>query len=453
MQSVNPATGELLKRYSQTSLATAREVAAGVAETADTWRQGDLQSRASLLKKLESLLLQNRDPFSELMTCEMGKPIREARSEVEKCATVCSYYAERGSEFLREQDIPTEASQSYVGFEPLGVILAIMPWNFPFWQVFRFAAAAVMAGNGVVLKHASNVSGCAVAIEEAFGEAGFPPELFRAVFLSNNDTMELIGDEHISAVTLTGSVRAGRAVAARAGQALKKTVLELGGSDPYVVLSDAEVAQAAEVCVKSRLINTGQSCIAAKRFVVVEALRQPFERAVVRLMQQAHQGDPRDPETELGPMARVDLRDELHAQVQASTAKGAKLLLGGELPDRPGAWYPATVLTDVAPGMPAYDDELFGPVAAILPAADDERALCIANDSRFGLGAAVFTADARRGERIARQELRAGSCFVNTFVRSDPRLPFGGIKDSGYGRELGSFGLLEFVNVKTIYVE
>jgi succinate-semialdehyde dehydrogenase/glutarate-semialdehyde dehydrogenase len=332
------------------------------------------------------------------------------------------------------------------------VILAVMPWNFPFWQVFRFAAAAVMAGNGVVLKHASNVPGCSLAIEDVFRQAGFPEDLFRAVLVGGTHVEAAIANPHIRAVTVTGSTAAGKAVARKAGEMLKKTVLELGGSDPYVILEDADLAKAVETCVRSRLINSGQSCIAAKRFIVVNARREEFEDLFVSRMKAAKMGDPLDEFTEVGPQARLDLRRDLHRQVQESLARGAVLLLGGEIPPGDGAFYPPTVLTEVKRGMPAYEEELFGPVAAIIPVADEREAIRVANDSSFGLGAAVFTRDLARGERIAAEELEAGSCFVNDFVRSDPRLPFGGIKESGYGRELSSHGIREFVNVKTVVV-
>jgi len=452
MKSINPATGELIQHYNAHTLDAARRVAGRAQSVAERWRETPVTERARLLLGLESSLLSGRNELAELMAREMGKPIREGQSEIEKCAKLCSYYAERGPAFLRPEPIETEASTSYVAFEPLGIVLAIMPWNFPFWQVFRCAVPALLAGNAMLLKHASNVCGCAAAVELLFRQAEFPENLFSTLFLSPEDVLSLIDDDNVAAVALTGSPRAGRQVAARAGQNLKKSVLELGGSDPYIVLSDADVAAASRICVQSRLINTGQSCIAAKRFIVVRQHKAEFENLVAGLMRSARQGDPLDLATELGPMARVDLRDELHTQVQKSVAQGAELLVGGELPNRVGAWYPATVLTGVVAGMPAYDEELFGPVAAIIEASDDEAALHIANDTRFGLGAAVFTRDRARGEQIARDRLRAGSCFVNTHVRSDPRLPFGGIRDSGYGRELGEFGAREFVNIKTVYV-
>jgi len=392
-------------------------------------------------------------PLAELMVREMGKPIGQARAEVEKCAWVCDYYADNAERFLAPEPADTDASKSYVAYRPIGVVLAVMPWNFPLWQVIRFAAPTLMAGNGGVLKHAFNVTGCAFAIEAMFREAGFPEDLFRVLPVGSARVGEVIRDRRIRAVTLTGSGPAGSAVASTAGEVLKKTVLELGGSDPYVVLEDADLAHTVEACVTSRLINAGQSCVAAKRFIVVNAVLAEFEQRFVERMQAAQVGNPMDESTDVGPLARVDLRNELHEQVQASVAKGATVALGGTVPDGPGAFYPPTVLTGVQPGMPAYDDELFGPVAAIIGARDESDAVRIANDTEFGLGAAVFTRDIARGERIARDELEAGACFVNAFVKSDPRLPFGGVKASGYGRELAGHGIREFVNAKTVYVQ
>jgi len=386
------------------------------------------------------------------MTREMGKPLVQARAEVDKCAWVCDYYAENGESFLTPEIIETDASMSFVAFEPLGVVLAIMPWNFPLWQVFRFAAPALMAGNTGILKHASNVQGCALAIEEIIRDAGYPENVFRTLLMGSSGVKPVIEHPLVKAVTLTGSTPAGQAVARQAGELLKKTVLELGGSDPYVVLEDADLDTAIESCVIGRMINNGQSCIAAKRFIVPRSILQDFEERCVASMTAQTMGDPMEESTDLGPMARSDLRDELHDQVARSLNAGARCLLGGEIPARTGAFYPATVLTDVQAGMPAYTEELFGPVAAILPVEDEQEALRVANDTEFGLGAAVFTRDLARGEEIATKHLEAGSCFVNAFVRSDPRLPFGGIKGSGYGRELGSFGIREFVNIKTVYI-
>jgi succinate-semialdehyde dehydrogenase/glutarate-semialdehyde dehydrogenase len=366
---------------------------------------------------------------------------------------VCEYYAEHAEAFLADEEVETEASRSFVTFRPLGVVLAVMPWNFPFWQVFRFAAPGLMAGNAAVLKHASNVFGCALAIEDVFREAGFPRHLFRTLRIGSKAVDGVIGHPRVRAATLTGSVGAGRAVAKKAGGELKKTVLELGGSDPYLILEDADLDAAVETCVTSRLINSGQSCIAAKRFIVPRRILAEVEERFVAGMRAKTMGDPLDEGSDLGPQARDDLRDDLHRQVEASVEKGARLLLGGEVPETSGAWYPPTVLSGVGPGMPAYEEETFGPVAAIIPVADEEEAIRVANDSDFGLGAAVFTRDAARGEEIAARRLDAGCCFVNAIVKSDPRLPFGGVKHSGYGRELGVFGIREFVNVKTVWVE
>jgi succinate-semialdehyde dehydrogenase/glutarate-semialdehyde dehydrogenase len=387
------------------------------------------------------------------MALEMGKPLAQGRAEAEKCAWVCDFFAEQAEAFLAPRSIPTDASKSLVVFQPLGVVLAVMPWNFPFWQVFRFVAPALMAGNAGLLKHASNVSGCALAIEEILHAAGFPKELFRTLLVGSPRVAALIEAPQVKAVTLTGSTPAGRSVAAKAGERLKKTVLELGGSDPYLILEDADLEPAAETCVASRLINGGQSCIAAKRFIVVEPVRKRFEELFVARMRASRMGDPLEEGVDLGPQARRNLRDELHAQVRRSVERGARLVLGGTLPAGKGAYYPPTVLADVGKGMPAYDEELFGPVAALIAARDEADAVRIANDSPFGLGAAVFTRDLARGQRIAAEALEAGSCFVNSFVKSDPRLPFGGIKESGYGRELASFGIQEFVNIKTVYVK
>ncbi|MCA9721519.1 MAG: NAD-dependent succinate-semialdehyde dehydrogenase, partial [Gemmatimonadetes bacterium] len=355
--------------------------------------------------------------------------------------------------FLDPEVVATDAGRSYVAYRPLGIVFAVMPWNFPFWQVFRFAAPALMGGNAGLLKHAANVPGCALAIEDVFRDAGFPAGLFRTLLISHQQSKAVIRNRAVAAVTLTGSTRAGKAIAKEAGAQLKKCVLELGGSDPYLILEDADLDLAVEACATSRLINSGQSCIAAKRFLVVPSVREAFERKLVDRMRRAVVGDPLLEETTVGPQARVDLRDDLHAQVEASVAKGARLLLGGTVPPGPGAFYPPTVLTDVKRGMPAYSEELFGPVAAIIPVKDEAAAIKVANDSIYGLGAAVFTTDAARGERIAADRLEAGSCFVNAFVKSDPRLPFGGIKQSGFGRELARHGLLEFQNAKTVYVK
>jgi succinate-semialdehyde dehydrogenase/glutarate-semialdehyde dehydrogenase len=402
------------------------------------------------MRTLAKLLRERATDYAELMAHEMGKPVKQGRAEIEKCAIACEFYAENAEAFLKREEIKTEAGRSFVTFEPLGVILAVMPWNFPFWQVFRFAAPSLMAGNAAVLKHASNVPGCALAVDDLFRRADLP--LYN-VLVGSDQVAALIEDPRIRAVTLTGSGPAGKAVAKKAGELLKKAVLELGGSDPYVVLEDADLDAAVATCAAGRLINSGQSCIAAKRFIVVEPIRKKFESLLVEHMRAKKVGDPMLEDTDVGPLARHDLRDDLHAQVQKSIKKGAACLLGGKIPRDKGAFYPPTVLANVKQGMPAYDEELFGPVAAVIGARDEADAIRIANDTPFGLGAAVFTRDLARGERIAATQLEAGSCFVNAFVKSDPRLPFGGIKESGFGRELSHYGIREFVNIKTVYVK
>jgi succinate-semialdehyde dehydrogenase/glutarate-semialdehyde dehydrogenase len=450
--SVNPETGETTRTYDEMQPAAVDRAVEAAHAAFRRWRGTSFEERAPLLRAAGRLLRERRRDYAELMTREMGKVLAGGLAEIDKCAAVCDFYAARAAAFLAPEVVATEASRSFVAFEPLGVVLAVMPWNFPFWQVFRFAAPALMAGNAGILKHASNVPGCALAIEEVCRDAGLPDGLFRTLLVPSKGVERVIEHPRVVAVTLTGSTPAGRAVAAKAGSLLKKTVLELGGSDPYLILDDADLDQAVATCVESRLINSGQSCIAAKRFIIPRRLAADVERRFVAAMAAKVVGDPMREGTHVGPLARRDLRDQLHAQVEASRRAGARCLLGGEVPEGPGAFYPPTVLAGVAPGMPAYDEELFGPVAALLAVDDEEDAIRVANDSVFGLGAAVFTRDARRGEAVARR-LEAGSCFVNDLVRSDPRLPFGGIKQSGYGRELGPFGIREFVNVKTVYVK
>lgn len=423
------------------------------ADAFEKWKETSFSHRSNLMMKAAQVLKAKREEYSELMTLEMGKPISQSKAEVEKCSWVCEYYAGNAEKFLKDELIQTDASKSFVTYQPLGTVLAVMPWNFPFWQVFRFAAPGLMAGNAGILKHASNVSGCALAIEEVFREAGFPENLFRTILVPSSQMEAVIKNERIKAVTLTGSVPAGKAVAKTAGSVLKKTVMELGGSDPYIILEDADLEMASETCVNARLINGGQSCIAAKRFIVVDKVYDEFEKLFVANMKIKKMGDPFDESNHIGPQASVSLRNELHQQVVKSVELGAKLLLGGKIPETNGAWYPPTVLSNVKKGMPAYDEELFGPVAAIIKVKDENQAIEFANDSIFGLGAAVFTRDNERGEKIAAEKLQAGCCFVNAFVKSDPRLPFGGIKESGYGRELSSFGIREFVNIKTVYIK
>jgi succinate-semialdehyde dehydrogenase/glutarate-semialdehyde dehydrogenase len=452
LQTINPASGAVVASYEETSAEAVQAIIASAHQAYLEWRSRSFGERAALMRRAAEVLRGNAREYARLMAEEMGKPIRDGIAEIQKCAVGCDYYAENAERFLAPEPVVTEARKSHVAFNPLGVVLAVMPWNFPFWQVFRFAAPGLMAGNAAVLKHASNVPGCALAIEQVFRKAGFPEQLFRTLLIGSKEVAAVIEHPLVRAVTLTGSGSAGRAVASKAGAMLKKTVLELGGSDPYLVLEDADLEQAAALCARGRLLNMGQSCIAAKRFIVVDKVRSRFEELFVERMSAAKFGDPLSEQTELGPLARHDLRDALHDQVQRSVAMGARCLLGGKIPDGRGAYYPPTVLTDVEKGMPAYEEELFGPVAAVIPVKDEEAAIAVANDSVFGLGGAVLTRDRERGERIARERIESGSVFVNEVVRSDVRLPFGGIKQSGYGRELSNYGIKEFVNIKSVYV-
>jgi succinate-semialdehyde dehydrogenase/glutarate-semialdehyde dehydrogenase len=450
--SINPVNGKQLRKYRAHSLKQAEQKIAQTHKAWLSWKNTDHDERSHLLINMAAVLQTRKKEFAILMAQEMGKPITQGVAEIEKCAAVCEYYAANASIFLSDQLIETEASKSFVSYQPIGVVLAIMPWNFPFWQVFRFLAPALAAGNCGVLKHASNVPGCALAIEEVLQQAGFPDNVFQSLLINSAMVEKIIENELIQAVTITGSTNAGKQVAQKAGSLIKKMVLELGGSDAYVILEDADLEKTAEICVNSRLINSGQSCIAAKRFIVVNPVQKEFTKLFLNKMKAKKMGDPLNATSDIGPQARVDLRNELHDQVKRSVKKGARCILGGELPKGKNAYYPATILTKVKPGMPAYDEELFGPVAAIITARDEADAIRIANDSNFGLGAAVFTANTKRGEKIATEDLQAGSCFVNASVKSDPRLPFGGIKQSGYGRELGMFGIHEFVNIKTVYI-
>ena len=453
LRSINPTNNELIKSYDEMSSNESANIISLVNDEFNHWKQTSFLHRSELMKNAAGILRKNSNDYAVLMTYEMGKPVAQARAEVEKCVWVCEYYADNAEKFLADEVIKTEATKNFVSYQPLGVILAIMPWNFPFWQVFRFAVPNLMAGNTGVLKHASNVSGCALAIEDVFKQAGFPQNAFRTLLVSSKNTNEIIANEKIKAVTLTGSVPAGKSVASYAGSLIKKTVLELGGSDPYVVLADADLQMAAASCVNSRLINAGQSCIAAKRFIVVESVYDEFEKLYLQFMSEKKMGDPFDETNDLGPQASIQLRDELHQQVVKSIEQGAEIILGGKIPQMPGAFYPPTILKNVKPGMVAFDEELFGPVAALIKAKDENEAIELANQSKFGLGAALFTNDIKKGEMIAKEKLNAGCCFVNDFVKSDPRLPFGGINESGYGRELSPFGIKEFVNIKSVYIK
>ena len=451
IKAINPATGEAFASYQEMTDDGLRDAIGRAHDAFLAWRRTDFASRARLMQQAAKVLRDNSGKYAHLMAQEMGKPIRDGVAEIQKCAAACDYYADNAERFLAPESIKTEARQSFVIFQPLGVILAVMPWNFPFWQVFRFAAPGLMAGNGGVLKHSSNVPGCALAIEQVFREAGFPEHLFRTLMIGGAKVSGVIENPLVRAATLTGSGPAGRAVAGKAGSLLKKTVLELGGSDPYLVLEDADLDLAATVCARGRLINSGQSCIAAKRFIAIDKVHDRFVELFVKRMAAAKMGDPLKEDTEIGPQARHDLRDALHLQVEKSIAKGARCVLGGEIPRGPGAYYPPTVLTKVTKGMPAYEEELFGPVASVIRVGSEDAAVATANDSVFGLGGGVITRDIARGERIA-AEIESGNLFINDNVRSDPRLPFGGVKESGYGRELSHYGIKEFVNIKTILV-
>ena len=453
MQSINPFSDQIIHEYPEHSSGEVSNIISQVDQAFQSWKLTGFAQRSVLMKKLQARLLEKKEELALLMTSEMGKIKREAIGEIEKCALVCSFYAENAESFLKNEPIKTEASESYISYQPIGTVLAVMPWNFPFWQVFRFLAPALMAGNTGVLKHASNVSGCALAIEQLVREAGFPENVFRTLLIGSSGVKPVIENPLIKAVTLTGSTPAGKSVAATAGSVLKKSVLELGGSDPYLILEDADVETAARLCVSSRLLNAGQSCIGAKRFIVADPVYDRFKSEFVRLMSEAKYGDPLNPETSIGPLARPDLRDELHQQVEKSRVLGATVLLGGFIPEGKAAFYPPTVLENVIPGMPAYHEELFGPVAVLFRFKNADDAVKIANDTVFGLGAGVFTSDAEKGKFLAEKGLEAGCVFVNDFVKSDPRLPFGGVKESGYGRELSAIGIREFMNVKTIVVK
>ena len=451
-QTVNPATGEPGRSYDQHSLDDAHAAAAAAHKAFLDWRRTSFADRAAVVRKAGELLRARKDEYARLMTEEMGKTLDDGRAEIEKCALNCDWFADHAERYLANEPRDIGGPEAFVTFNPLGVVLAVMPWNFPFWQVFRFVAPALMAGNGALLKHASNVPGCALAIEQVLHDAGVPRDLFRTLLLPSSEVEELIRDDNVAAVTLTGSVSAGKAVATAAGSVLKKCVLELGGSDAYLVLEDADIRAAAKIAATARMVNGGQSCIAGKRFIVVRPVLEQFESALVDAMRGYEMADPGKDGTKLGPMQSVKARDEIHRQVTESVRKGARLLLGGHVPDRPGAWYPATVLTNVLPGQPAHDEEVFGPVAAIIAAEDERDAVRIANQSEFGLGSGVLTGNPDRGRRIATEELDAGLSFVNENVRSDPRMPFGGVKHSGYGRECGEFGIREFTNIKSVHV-
>ena len=451
IQSINPATGEVLKTFEPYSITQVEQALQEASKAFKRWRVTSFDERAVLFHRAASYLRDHKEELARLATLEMGKPIVEAEAEVEKCALNCDFYADNAERFLADQPIETNATSSYVEFQPLGVVLALMPWNYPFWQVFRFAAPALMAGNTAVLKHASNVSICALKIEHIFEESGFPQGIFRTVLVPGAETGSLIADRRIAAVTLTGSDVAGVAVASASGQVLKKNVLELGGSDAFIVLEDADLDGAAQMAVKARFQNTGQSCIAAKRFIVVESVAKAFEQKFVEAAKQLTLGDPLQRETQIGPMARGDLRDALDQQVSTSVTMGARVLLGGRPLEGRGYFYEPTIITQVTTEMPMFCEETFGPAAAVIYARDGEHAIELANESDYGLGGNLWTSDIERGRRLAR-DLESGGVFINGMTASDPRLPFGGIKRSGYGRELSSYGIREFVNIQTVWI-
>lgn len=451
IQSVNPATEEVLSTYDEMSDAEVDRALAQVQAAFEDWRSVPITKRAAKLRNAGAYLRKHCNELATLVTLEMGKPITQAEFEVNKCALGCDYYADNADEFLTDEHIATEAAESFVAYSPLGVILAVMPWNFPYWQTFRPLMPGFVAGNGMVLKHASNVPQCALAIERVMLEAGFPEGLFRTLLVSSSRMERIIEDPRVRLVTLTGSCEAGREIASVAGRALKKTVMELGGSDPFIVLADANLEQAATVGAMARNQNTGQSCIAAKRFLIVESVADEFERRFVDAVSALKVGDPMDRTTQIGPLAREDLVEILERQVKESVSQGAKLALGGQRLDRKGYFYAPTILTGVTPRMTVAQEETFGPAAAVIRVKDDEEAIRLANASAFGLGASLWSSDIERAKKLARR-IEAGNVYINTMVASNPRLPFGGVKDSGWGRELSSFGMRELVNVQTIGV-
>ena len=451
VQTINPSTGKVEYALELMDSAAIEAILAASKTAFPAWSSRPIEQRGDLLRKVGALLRDRQHDLQRTITAEMGKLRKEALAEINKCADACDYYADHASDYLRDQPVATDAQRSYVRYEPIGCVLAVMPWNFPLWQVFRFLAPALMAGNVAVLKHASNVPRCADAIADLLRDAGVPHGVFAALHIDNDQAAEVLRDPRIAAVTLTGSERAGRSIAANAGDQLKKCVMELGGSDAFVVLDDADLDKTVAGAVASRFGNVGQTCIAAKRFIVTEKIADEFVRRFVAASARLKLGDPQDEATTLAPMARQDLRDELHKQVQASIAKGAMPLLGCEPDASTYAGYPASILDAVKPGMPAYEEELFGPVASILRVTDEAEAVRVANDTSFGLGGSVWTQDRERGDRVARQ-LQCGAAFVNAIVKSDVRLPFGGSKRSGFGRELAEHGIHEFMNIKSVYI-
>ena len=450
--SVNPSTGEEIQSYEQHSTKDVNYILTQCKTEQEGWRKSQLSLRISSLEELAGVLRDQAKEFATLMADEMGKPLTQGLGEVEKCAWLCEYYGSVAPEFLADKPVEIVGQKSIISIQPIGLILGIMPWNFPFWQVFRFAIPTITVGNGVILKHASNVQGCAKAIEKSFKDSGFPENIFRNLAVPGQEMEIVIKHPAIAAITITGSTPAGKSVATIAGSVLKKTVLELGGSDPYLILEDADLDTALDACISGRILNAGQSCIAAKRLIVTKNHYDQFLSILEDKLSDKIMGDPKD-NVDIGPMVSIEARDEVHNQVLRSIEAGAELKLGGYIPDERGAFYPITILSGVNPGNPAFDEEIFGPVFTVIKAKEDEDAIELANQTEFGLGSAIFTRDLEKGENIAKNRLNVGACFVNDFVKSDPRLPFGGIKESGYGRELSSYGMMEFVNIKTIVVK
>ncbi len=451
MKSINAYSSQVIESYDKMQNDMVVSVIESTHKSFLAWKGAGITERSKLMRRAAEVLNENKNSYAKLITLEMGKPISESRAEIEKCVWVCDYYAENAKNFLEPKDIQTDFAKSYVRFDPIGVVFAVMPWNFPFWQVFRFAVPTLMAGNAGLLKHASNVSGCAIAIEDVFKQAGFPESIFRTLLIDHKQVEDVIAHKYVRAITLTGSVGAGKSVAKKAGEFCKKSVLELGGSDAYIVLEDANLDEAAKLCVRSRMINGGQSCIAAKRFIVHDSIHDEFVEKIKVHMQSYIMGNPLDENVNLGPMVSRNQRDFIHKQVTESIVNGAKCIIGGVIENQNNSFYPPTILIDVKPDMPAYDDEIFGPVASVIKFKYIDDAIKIANDSDFGLGGAVFSADIDNAEIVAMQ-MDAGNIAINDFVKSDPRLPFGGVKYSGYGRELSDFGIREFVNIKTVVV-
>ena len=449
--SINPSTGKEIQSYREISNIEVQNILEEVTLLQKNWSSTDLDFRLECLNNMIGVLKDGKREYSQLMAREMGKPVMQASGEIEKCIWLCEYYLNNAKQFLAEKNIDSDTHKCIVSFQPIGLVLGIMPWNFPFWQVFRFAIPTIIAGNGAILKHASNVQGCAIAIESCFTKAGFPENIFRNISITGKNVENVIRDSRIAAVTITGSTPVGRSVAKTAGECLKKTVLELGGSDPYLVLDDADLDKAVIACIDGRILNAGQSCISAKRIIATKSVYEKILKKLQNRLSEKIMGDPFD-KVDIGPMISIQARNEVHDQVIRSINAGASLILGGVVPQAIGAFYPITLLAGVEPGMPAFDEELFGPVFSLTMAQDEDHAIDLGNNTPFGLGAAVFTENIEKGESISKTRVDAGVCFVNDFVKSDPRLPFGGIKESGYGRELSSYGMMEFVNIKTVAI-